>query len=72
LIRVRWQGIGFTPGGMFFGDADRRAALAIVRGSGRLPMDGFVALNRRESLADALARRPRRRNDTIRAASLHD
>jgi len=40
---------------LFFGDADPRAAFAIVRGSTKLPMDDFIALDRRDSLADALA-----------------
>jgi WD40 repeat protein len=48
------KGIGFTPDGLFFGDADPRAAFAIVRGSEKLALDDFVAINRRDSLADAL------------------
>jgi hypothetical protein len=55
LFTYDGRGIGFTPDGLFFGDADPRGALAIVRGSEYLPMDDFVALNRRDSLADALA-----------------
>jgi hypothetical protein len=39
---------------LFVGDADPRAAFAIVRGSTSLPMDDFMALDRRDSLADAL------------------
>src|SRR5271156_675855 len=45
------KGIGFTPDGLFFGDADPRDAFAIVRGSEKLPMDDFIALDRRDSLA---------------------
>jgi WD40 repeat protein len=52
------EGIGFTPDGLFFGDADPRAAFGIVRGSEHLPMDDFIALNRRDSLADVLAPKP--------------
>ena len=55
LFTYDGKGIGFTPDGLFFGDADPRAAFAIVRGSENLPMDDFIALNRRDSLADALA-----------------
>jgi len=40
---------------LFVGDADPRAAFVIVRGKTNLPMDGFIALNRRDSVADALA-----------------
>ena len=47
--------MAFTPDGLFFGDADPRAAFANVRGSTNLPMNDFAALNRRDSLADALA-----------------
>ncbi|MFZ0209514.1 MAG: hypothetical protein WAL59_25955 [Roseiarcus sp.] len=43
---------------MFVGDADPRAAFAIVLGKTNLPMDEFVALYRRDSLADALAPKP--------------
>jgi hypothetical protein len=39
------------------GDADPRQAFAIVRGSENLPMDDFIALDRRDSLADALAQK---------------
>ena len=49
------KGLAFTPDGFFVGDADPREAFAIVRGSEKLPMDDFVALDRRDSLADALA-----------------
>jgi WD40 repeat protein len=55
LFTYDGKGIGFTPEGLFFGDADPRVAFAIVRGSLSLPMDDFIALNRRDSLADALA-----------------
>jgi WD40 repeat protein len=55
LFTYDGKGIGFTPDGLFFGDGDPRAAFAIVRGSEKLPMDDFVALDRRDSLADALA-----------------
>jgi hypothetical protein len=40
---------------LYAGDADPRAALAIVRGSEHLPMDDFIALDRRDSLAAAVA-----------------
>jgi hypothetical protein len=48
-----WDGKGlvYAPDGLFAGDADPRAAFAIVRGLEVLPIDDFVALNRRESLA---------------------
>jgi WD40 repeat protein len=55
LFACEGKGVGFTPDGLFFGDADPRAAFAIVRDSTKLPMDDFTALNRRDSLADALA-----------------
>jgi hypothetical protein len=43
---------------LYVGDADPRTALAIVRGNMNLPMDDFVALDRRDRLADALAPQP--------------
>jgi hypothetical protein len=49
------KGLAFTPDGLFVGDADPRAAFVIVRGSEKLPMDDFIGLDRRDSLADALA-----------------
>jgi WD40 repeat protein len=52
------KGLALTPDGLYVGDADPRTAFAIVRGSERLPMDDFVALDRRDSLADALAPKP--------------
>jgi WD40 repeat protein len=55
LFTYDGKGIGFTPDGLFFGDADPRAAFAIVRGSEKLPLDDFIALDRRDSLAAALA-----------------
>jgi len=57
LFTYERKGIGFTPDGLFFGDADPRDAFAIIRGSEKLPMDDFIARNRRDSLADALAPR---------------
>ena len=52
------KGMVFHPEWFFvFGAVDPRAAFAIVRGSEKLPMDDFVALDRRDSLADALAPR---------------
>jgi hypothetical protein len=44
-----------SPDGLFFGGAYPRAAFAIVRDFEKLPMDDFITLNRRDSLADALA-----------------
>jgi hypothetical protein len=58
LFAYDGKGLAYTPDGLFFGDADPRAALAIVRGKTNLPMDDFAALNRRDSLADALAPKP--------------
>ena len=44
-----------SPDGLFFGDAGPRIAFAIVRGSTELPMEELIALDRGDSLADALA-----------------
>jgi hypothetical protein len=63
------KGIGFTPDGLFFGDADPRAAFAIVRGSMSLPMDDFVDLDRRDSLAARSPRRRRLRNERAKRRS---
>jgi hypothetical protein len=49
------RGHRLHPDGLFFGGADPRAAFAIVRDSENLPTDDFIALDRRDSLADALA-----------------
>ena len=48
------KSIAFTPDGFYVGDADPLGALALVRNGEKLPMDDFVALNRRDSLAEAL------------------
>jgi WD40 repeat protein len=45
---------GFTPAGLFFGEADPRDAFAIVLGYEFLPLDDFVARNRRHDLAEAI------------------
>ena len=55
LFTYDGKGIGFTPDGLFFGDADPSAAFAIMRGSTKLPMNDFISLDRRGSLAEALA-----------------
>ena len=51
-----WDGMGlaYTPAGLFVGDADPQDAFAIVRGFEVLPLDDFIALDRRDSLAEAL------------------
>ena len=53
---VTWDGkaLAYTPDALFAGDADPRGALAIVRGFELLPLDDFIALDRRDSLADAI------------------
>ena len=53
---VTWHGkaLALTPDALFAGDADPRGALAIVRGFELLPLDDFIALDRRDSLADAI------------------
>ena len=51
------KGLAYTPDGLFAGDADPRDAFAIVRGFELLPLDDFIALNSRDSLADAIKSR---------------
>ncbi|MFZ2109563.1 MAG: hypothetical protein WAV18_30005 [Roseiarcus sp.] len=53
---VDGHGVAYTPDDRFVTDGDPYAAFAIVRGSKRLPMDDFIAANRRDSLADDSAR----------------
>ena len=53
---VDGHGVAYTPDDRFVTDADPHAAFAIVRGSEQLPMDDFIAANRRNSLADDIAR----------------
>jgi hypothetical protein len=48
------RGLAYTPDGLFISDADPRDAFAIVRGFELLPLDDLIALDRRDSLADAL------------------
>jgi hypothetical protein len=44
------KGVVYTPDGHFVTDADPRAVFQVVRGTEFLPMDDFIALNRRDSL----------------------
>jgi WD40 repeat protein len=48
------KGLAYTPAGLFVGDVDPQDAFAIVRGFEVLPLDDFIALDRRDSLAEAL------------------
>jgi WD40 repeat protein len=50
LFVVDNQGAAFTPDGYFTSDGDPRRAFKILRGKKELPLDDFIALNRRESL----------------------
>lgn len=52
---VDGHGVAYTPDDRFVTDGDPHAAFAIVRGSERLPMDDFIAANRRDSLAGEIA-----------------
>ena len=49
------KGVAFTPDGLFVTDADPRQAFKIMRGNESLPLDDFIALNRRETLAGEAA-----------------
>jgi streptogramin lyase len=44
------KGVAYAPDGHFATDADPRAVFQVVRGTEFVPMDGFIALNRRDSL----------------------
>ena len=44
------QGVAYTPDGLFVTDADPRAVFRLVRGNELLPLDDFIALDRRDSL----------------------
>ena len=44
------KGVAHTPDGLFVTGADPRAVIQIVRGTELLPMDDFIALDRRDSL----------------------
>ena len=47
------NGVAYTPSGLFVTDADPRAAFALKRGDERLPLDDFIAVNRRQVLSKA-------------------
>ena len=49
------KGVAYAPDGHFVTDAGPRAAFRVVRGTEFLPMDDFIALNRRDSLFGARA-----------------
>ena len=49
------NGVAYTPAGHFVTDADPRQAFAIKRGDERLPLDDFIAANRRQVLSRAAA-----------------
>jgi hypothetical protein len=51
LFTYQGNGIALTPDNLFIGGVH---LFAIVRGLELLPVDEFIAFNRRESLADAL------------------
>ena len=44
------KGVAYAPDGHFVTDADPRAVFQVVRGTEFLPIDDFIALNRRDSL----------------------
>ena len=44
------KGVAYAPDGHFVTDADPRAVFQVVRGIEFLPMDDFIALDRRDSL----------------------
>jgi len=44
------KGVAYAPDGHFVTDADPRAVFQVVRGTEFLPMDDFIATNRRDSL----------------------
>ncbi len=48
------KGVAFTLNALFVTGTDPRKALAVVRGFDVLPMDDFIAANRRDSLADEI------------------
>ena len=50
------HGVAYTPDGRFVTDGNPHAAFAIVRGLDLLPLDDFIAANRRDSLAGEIAR----------------
>ena len=51
------KAIAFTPDGLFVGDAELHTAFKAKKGGQELPLEDFVALNRRDSLAEAIAER---------------
>ena len=53
---VDGRDVAYTPDSRFVTDGDPHAAFAIVRGLDLLPMDDFIAANRRDSLAGEIAR----------------
>ena len=50
------HGVAYTPDFRFMTDGDPHAAFAIVKELDQLPMNDFIAANRRNSLADDIAR----------------
>ena len=52
FLTIGEHAVAFTPEGLFVTDADPRQVFAIVRGSEILPLDDFIAANRRETLFD--------------------
>jgi WD40 repeat protein len=48
----------FAPDGRYTASADARKMLALVSGARALPMDDFIKLNRRDTLAEVLAPHP--------------
>jgi WD40 repeat protein len=50
LISSSDHGVAYTPDGLFVTDADPRAVFQLVRGNELLPLDDFIALDRRDSL----------------------
>lgn len=52
---IEGHGVAMAPDGRFATDADPRAAFAIVRGLETLPMDDFIAANRRDTLEGEIA-----------------
>jgi streptogramin lyase len=49
------KGVAYAPDGHFVTDADLRAVFQVVRGIEFLPMDDFIALDRRDSLLGGAA-----------------
>jgi hypothetical protein len=44
------KGVAYTPDGLFVTDADPRTVFQLVRDKELLPLDDFIAINRRDSL----------------------